>query len=106
MDILGVILAADDWIFTSALPANSQLMLGDDVFVHFDGALREGKGTVGVLIRGSEDSVLGALSGTIGRTSSSAEVMEALAFNHDISLENIYQFQRVNFLSDCTSLVQ
>lgn len=43
-----IILVEDYQIFTIALPANSQLMLVDGVFVHFDDALREGKVTIRV----------------------------------------------------------
>lgn len=46
MDVLGVILAKDNKIFTCALPANSQLMLPNNVFVNFYGALEEGKATI------------------------------------------------------------
>lgn len=106
VNVLSVILAKDDWIFTFALPTNSQVMLVDSVFVHFDDALREDKVTIIVLIRDLEGSMLGVFSGAIGRTSAYAEVVVALTFIHAICLVNIYQFQMINFISDCYSLVQ
>lgn len=46
VDVLGAILIEDDQILTSALPTNSQLLLPDDVFVHFYGALEKGKAII------------------------------------------------------------
>lgn len=106
VNILGVILVEDDQVLTSALPPNSQWMLANDVFVHFDDVLREGKVTIRVLIRNLEGSVLGALLRAVERTSSLAKVVEVLTFIHAICLTNIYQFQRVNVFFNCSSLVQ
>lgn len=70
VNVLGVILFEDNHIFTSTLPNNFQWMLADDVLIHFDDVLREGKVTIRVLIRNLERSVLSALLRAVERTSS------------------------------------